>query len=123
MSGVLDDLTDADIEELGSRIQAKRIHDMHRLPDPVPPAPGSWEHDKMLADERKRAARSAADAAREAEREAREEHERQEWEANAPKRAKAQAELERVEAQLQPIEEKREELRLRAAELRVEANR
>ena len=56
---------DALIDQRIAQRQATAYSDGNRLPDPVPPAAGTWAHDVMLTQERKRQERIAAAEAEE----------------------------------------------------------
>jgi hypothetical protein len=124
-------LTGGDLDQaIDDRIrdrEAAAYLERHRLPDPGLPTPGTPDHDKMIADERKLrervAAAEEAEAALLAERQAEEERKRIEWEANAPKRAKAQQALVALDVDLARVEADREKLLRRRREVYEEAHR
>lgn len=122
-------LTEQDLDLVDARIaerKAREYMDQHRLPEVIGPAPGTWEHDLMLVQERKFQERRAAhEAEQERERLAREEQEREraeEYERRRPEREKAQRELAKLSPELAAAERRLEELRRREREL-TEASR
>lgn len=113
------DLTDADIAAIERRLSEGRM--AATIPQPRPLA--GWEKEAADAQAARREQRRIAAQAeqerliREREREA--ERRRLEWEANAPQRAEAQAELADIERQIADIEARQDDLYSRASELRV----
>ncbi len=101
---VVADLTDEEVEEIDRRLRERRMQQTAVPAQPSLPQPGSFDHAKRVADERRLAERRAAARAREEE-EARkladeDERKRQEWRNNATRRAQAKVELEQVESEL-----------------------
>jgi hypothetical protein len=115
------DLTDEEVEEIDRRLRERRMRQTTIPAQPSLPQPGSFDHAKMVADERKLAERRADARAREEdearERAAEEERRRVEWERNAPVRAAAREEFERLERELTEMDAEREKLLEREQEL------
>jgi len=111
-------LTNEQIEDVERRLRDRRMR--AQLPaDPIPPPPGTWEYEAMVAEERKRQERIAAAKALEAEqiaaREAEEQRRREEWERNRPVREREA--LEQVKRDLAQMDAEREQLIARQREL------
>jgi hypothetical protein len=116
------DLTDEEVEEIDRRLRERRMQQTTVPAQPSLPQPGSFDHAKMVADERKLAERRSAARAREDEEALKREAEREEWERNAPARAAAQQELERIERELAMLDVEREKLLARELELKSVVN-
>ncbi len=119
------ELTDKEVEEIDRRLRERRMQ--QTVPaQPSLPQPGSFDHAKMVTDERKLAERHAAARAREEdearERAAEEGRRRMEWERNAPARAAALEELEGLERALATMDEEREKLLARGRQLESVVN-
>ncbi|MGA8725383.1 MAG: hypothetical protein WB565_10075 [Acidimicrobiales bacterium] len=97
------------------------------LPPRPLPQPGSWQHEKMLADERKREeahlAREAKEARLTREREELEEWRIACWEANRPEREAARGELTVLEGEISVLRDKLSLLTDRRSALLEAANR
>lgn len=117
-------LTDGDIEAIEGQIAYKRM--LKEVASPVPPAPDSWEGQKVASDERKRQARIAAHRAEEErqaqEREREAEQARKRWEKNAKRRERARAQLYSIDSEINTLRARLDELSIRRRGLVEEAN-
>jgi hypothetical protein len=126
-SDVAASLTEEEIAEVARRVEQRQLDG--KLARVMPPSPVLAGHEKELADmyqARQRFLRAEAAAEQERQRrvrEAVEERKRREWEANAPKRAAAEAELAKLAPELAAAERRHDDLLEREAELRRVASR